>query len=319
MMIKTNKKKISTLIKECRREMRNDLYVLHTALNTGRSDSASLDVKPANRASLSTGRRHRRCHRSQSGFNTSDFFYKCNNVSYKHVRRNNKFASRNLHKSTIRQASRDGYTYKHYDLYLLIKNVIESCRQTSMSDLRHHESSNKNIVLEKSQHRLGSLIEVEARAEECETMFEPQYASSPIFKDQKTSTPQKNAPADSHMNRIFLHNASRLKYFNSFDDELQSTRSNNNNKEHTYQNVFECNQLTNTSTPKTVRKFEATTSVENIYENLSGSNQVHCPLVPKNSTVLSTRSSVSSAFKCCILPFKNLIKSRAIKKRLREM
>ena len=318
MMIKTNKKKISTLIKECRREMRNDLYVLHTALNAGRTDSPSLDTKPDCRTSLSTtSKRHRRRYNSitssKSGFNTSDFFYKCNNVSYKHVRRN-KFASRNLYKSTIRQASRDGYTYKHYDLYLLSKNVIESCRQTSMSDLKQHESWNKNIVLEKSHHRLGSLIEVDARAEECDTMFEPQYASSPIFKDQKTSTPQKNAPAETQINKIFLHNASRLKYFNSFDDELQSTRS----KEHTYQNVFECNQLTNTSTPKTVRKFESTVS-ENIYENLSGSNQIHCPLVPKNSTLLSTKSSMSSAFKCCILPFKNLIKCRAIKKRLREM
>jgi hypothetical protein len=139
-----------------------------------------------------------------------------------------KFKSKYIKLQAQRQNKDSKCTYKHYDLYLLSKNNIEQCRQstraTSFVNLKQFESSDKNIILETSkqkQHELHLLAESNDRLKRHEsilraiinltseqqqrqyvndtnnqtyqtTIFEPRYSSSPIGKFQKTSTPTKN-------------------------------------------------------------------------------------------------------------------------------
>lgn len=147
-----------------------------------------------------------------------------------------------------------------------------------------------------------------------QTIFEPKHSSTPFSKEQKTSTPNFNKTNESKFANQMTFQQSRLntvkdvyyvtssstRYLNESycDMPMISTRSNNTNKH------------VSTSTPKSSRiilnlKTVHNTKMENDKLNV-------------DSSVLSTNnvSTVTTVIKCCIRPFKNLIKNNKNIKKL---
>lgn len=316
MICDNQQKKLANMIRECRYEMKNDLFTLHNALGTQSKRNVSKVSCRAIKSSKAT--RPGRFHESNSvilssttsssfdqQFKTSDYFYKNDNGSSVQELKKRKFFNtrkerlNKLHRIQKRkQQSLNGFTYKHYDLYLLTKKRSEVRRNIlRTSTIKQH--SGERFFVEKSA------IQNISTTYENQTFFEPQFSSSPISKCQKTSTPTKSNQSPEIVNKISFQNGSRFKFINSTNNQQYGSSDHNDN---TYQNIQSFEFCTNMSTPKVARRFGKNNGLIPLNDH---SNIVKC-----SSKISSAASgnSVTTVIKLCIKPFKNLIQHKKVKR-----
>lgn len=307
------------LIKECQAEMTNDLCYLQNALN---DDNVS--VKAIKSIEIAESKKRARKFKTKSSApkmqilssTFSDEFTK----SYSNVARKTKklgtskkfFASSNIATANRLRALRrkqEDFTYKHYDLYLLSKNPVEARRNVNYNKSSFVTKNAENIVMgsEKSniQDSLNSTLN------DSRSIFEPKFSSSPVNKEQKTSTPTKFQATEVNRPKIMLNCGSRLAFLNSTTSHTMSTSTNS----YTYQNI-QSFEFQNTSTPKVTRRLNNYTQPtivlkECTFKEITYQNTSH-------STLLS-QQNMRAAIKCCFNPLRQLIKSNKNPKKLRKI
>lgn len=312
--------KLSQLIKECRAEMRNDLNLLHNALNVQNKDMSVMATK-SSRVSSKKLRLARKLLSSTTShpLTVNDYFYqtKAHSTIDSKRRQFSTTQSSSIKTRKIRvtrhknssPSTRQSFTYKHYDLYLLTKNPVEACRNASKTSTLGLKKNLEYLSVEKS-HFKG----MDETLSDNQTIFEPKFSSSPIHREQKTSTPTKNRPEEDKPMKIRLSNASRFKFLNSTNFQTFSTTTSQSIQPNLQS--FEYNQ--NTSTPKVARR-----NVNGSVENGTTMAFKECAVDMSENFCLknlssSTDSNVSTVIKCCIQPLKNLIRHRYVKRNNRH-
>lgn len=154
-----------------------------------------------------------------------------------------------------------------------------------------------------------------------QTIFEPKHSSTPSCKEQKTSTPNFNKVNESKFNQFQqvsrLNTNKDIYYLTSLSSEYYydlPTMSSRNNP------LMDTNKLVSTSTPKSSRYLNLTKSTVKHHSRPNKKLNFNENLISKqtNTTVQSINnvSTVTTVIKCCIKPFKNLIKNNKNIKKL---
>lgn len=171
-----------------------------------------------------------------------------------------------------------------------------------------------------------------------QTIFEPKHSSTPFGKEQKTSTPNFNKSNESKFQNTQFQQVSRLNtqkdlyYFTSLSSEYYSDLRMMTSSRYINPLAETNNKLVVTSTPKSSRYFNLTKSVVkatkidsvknaqakklNFNENLVKCNSNNVTIFDNTNSNNNNVSTVTTVIKCCIKPFKNLIKSNKTIKKL---
>ncbi len=309
--------KLSSLIKECRSEMKNDLYFLHSALQEVQMANRDLSIIATKSFSSSCKKKYiggalLSSTISDQQLTTSSYFYtsgsQFGNKKRKFVANDSEIRARKICKNKRKRSSeKKSFTYKHYDLYLLTKNSIENCRNFCDKSSLLEKKNTENLSLEKS-----CIKNMEETSVENQTIFEPKFSSSPIRREQKTSTPTKKQSCVMDKPKICLINASRLKFFNTTNFQTSA-----NTTGHSQPNVHSFEGYQNTSTPKVIRRNNVSTGTTYTYKVCGDSkNRIIESFCEKDLPAPSmiSSSNVSTVIKCCIQPLKKFILCKNAKK-----
>ena len=293
--------KLASLIKECRAEMQNDLFYLQHAL----SDDNNLSIL----ATKSTRVKRTRKPKKQilSSTLSDEFTATCGRVSKAHSSNGTAAhkVARTWHKRG--ESHHSCFTYKHYDLYLLCKRPIESRRNVE----RHSSfAPYENIQMAGNCERSNIVQQSSADSSlnETRSFFEPQLASSPVHREQKTSTPAKCSSSGdvSQPAKILLNCGSRLKFVSS-SQTLCTTGAASQSS----QNV----RSTSEGGGRSNGDWAQSTMVLKEFTLKEISD---CVCRSRSKASLLSQQNVSSVLRCCMNPLRQLIKGNKRSKKLRK-
>ncbi len=312
-MVYKKSAKISGLIKECRMEMKNDLYFLHSALEEIQVKNKNLSINATKSASSSyqSIKKQKYIGGALLSSTMSDQLTESNFETKKRKlyasEPDVKGRKMRLNKRK-RISEKKSFTYKHYDLYLVTKTSVESCRNNCEISSLLLKKNVEELSLEKSY-----IKNIQDTSVNNQTIFEPKFSSSPIRREQKTSTPTKMNPCRTEKPKISINNASRLKFLNTTNLQTSANTTRHTNQPNAHS--FEYQQ--NTSTPKVVRRNNVRSGTTYAFKicNDSGKGIIES-FCAKNSSAPSTvsTSNVSTVIKCCMQPLKRFIFYKNLKK-----